>query len=284
MNAIRLLQYDNKNTFLHRLHPFTKIMYVTTIVLLSAIFAGECSLYAYLLQSGMVLITLALWLSTKPSRERLFAVTTFMGWASVALIAMYVIFGIGKPDIILIPGNVPLLGGWGLRTARAITAFPHILLPAFNMMFTAIIVTSTTNPAHIIYALSKSGLPAPVCFIAVTALRFFPLVGGQTVNAINAMKVRGVEPKTISPSRLMPIVECIFKQVLLNSLRVATQLSTSLDSRGFDPSRGLPTTEEVKFRVVDKVLIVLTTLIFIAFVVIRVLVEILGINVVYPYW
>jgi energy-coupling factor transport system permease protein len=284
LNVIGLLQYDNKNTFLHRLHPFTKITYVTMIMLLSAIFAGDCSLYGYLLQFGMMLITLSLWLSTKPSRERLFAVVTFMSWASVALIVMYAIFGTGKPDIILIPSNIPLLGGWGIRTAKAITDFPHILLPAFNLMFTAIIVTSTSNPAHIVYALSERGLPAPVCFIAVTALRFFPLVGGQTMNAINAMKVRGVEPKTIRPGRLIRIVECIFKQVLLNSLRVATQLSTSLDSRGFDPSRGLPTTGEVKFRVVDKVLIVLITLIFITFVVIKILVEIFGVNVVYPYW
>lgn len=59
---------------------------------------------------------------------------------------------------------------------------------------------------------------------------------------------------------------------------------SKLEIKYLDSSRGLPTTEEVKFRVVDKVLIVLTTLIFIAFIVIRVLVEILGINVVYPYW
>lgn len=115
----------------------------------------------------------------------------------------------------------------------------HGLVQSLRMVATtsAGVALAVSTPADRLFAgLVALRVPYGVAFLAVTALRFVPVVGRELWIAREARARRGRPPWARSPWAWLRLEMALLIPVAARSLRRARALAETLDTRGFDPS------------------------------------------------
>jgi energy-coupling factor transport system permease protein len=94
----------------------------------------------------------------------------------------------------------------------------------------------STPPEKLLIGLQRLGLPSGLCFLTVTALRFIPTVGTETLWVREARRHRGRSLWRRSPLAWLKIEIGLTRPILARALRRSRALAASMDTRGFDPS------------------------------------------------
>lgn len=112
-----------------------------------------------------------------------------------------------------------------------------------SMTLAGLAVCLSTSPERLLGALARLRVSVALGFVAVTALRFLPLLLGEVVAVRRAMRLRGYRPQWFASARLwrtwpaaIGMELAVLRPVLANSLRRASALATSVTTRGFDPT------------------------------------------------
>ncbi len=160
----------------------------------------------------------------------------------------------------------------------------HGLIQSLRMVSVSLAglsVTMSTSPDRILVALQRLGVPPGVCFLAITALRFIPVLGKEVVDVRNARAHRGRPLWKRTPWAWLMMEVRLLRPIVARTLRRARTLAESLDIRGYDPAKPRRSTDILEWRRLDKVLVAASTGLTLAVVSARIAFELYALDIAY---
>jgi energy-coupling factor transporter transmembrane protein EcfT len=99
-------------------------------------------------------------------------------------------------------------------------------------------VAFSTDASSLLSALRFYRVPYGIAFMAVTSLRFLPLLGREASMAWQAARMRGFSPFQCAPWTSGTVAFSLLRPVLASCVRRASVIAASVTSRGFTPEGG----------------------------------------------
>ena len=221
-----ILQYVHKDAFLHRLNPYTKILF-TILVTLMAIIATDISFLILMVAALLVFAAYGEMLQESLNQLKLILVM------SVIFILITVItMPNGETLLYLIPQGIPFIGGLvpittgGLQIGVVLTLRFMILIFAFQLFLVS------TQPRDIVHAMEKIHIPIDYILMFIIALRFIPTlqIEGQRIH--EAQLARGFNPGTGFLGKIRSVSPIVIPLVS-NALLRSNVLGLTIDMRGY---------------------------------------------------
>jgi energy-coupling factor transport system permease protein len=287
MNMFRgLFHYVDRKSSLHRLDPRVKLLMLIPILLLAIAANNPLTL---LVVFSLVII---IYVFSRIPLYRYKAIFTvgLLSSISFLLFGMFFYFGFyhypGTPLTIWAwifrpedAQSLPIIGPiiLALTQGRGIVlCYEGVLwgtvtaLKFLIALFSGNWVVMTTKPKEILLGLNKLGVPIKLTFVAMTALRFIPIVMEEWYVTLNAQRARGMKFRRLNIKALLNAVIAILSTLIANSIRRARILALAMETRAFGSDQKKVSFKELKMTRVDKILTV-TILIMIVFTVILIL-------------
>lgn len=212
--------YVPGDSWLHRLHPLTKLVFTLASVLI--IFGGPGGLLSILIPG--LLAMLLLWQAGLAWR------TARMIFRLLVLLAvsLFLVHGFFSPQnqTELLSIGPLTLGQEGLVYAAS------ILLRLASMLAASLLLVISTHPAHLVQALAEAGLPYKLAYLLGSPLLLLPQIAGRIKVIQAAQQARGLETQGNMLQRaraLFPLVA----PLVFNSLVDVEERSLALEVRGF---------------------------------------------------
>lgn len=220
------MQYINKDSFLHRMNPLSKIAAVTGIIVLS-VFTTD-SMVLGLLVLGIFLASLKAGLHQELLRQ-----LKLLVFLSLTLILL-TIFTLKSGDTIghLIPAGTLTAVGLVPVTTGALDFGTVLSLRFFAMLFAFQLLVVTTKPSDLMKALMEIHIPVDYVLMFVIALRFIPSlqIEGQRIH--EAQLARGYNPGKGVRGKIRSL-KPILVPLVANSLGRTQVLGLTMDMRGY---------------------------------------------------
>ena len=221
-----ILQYVHKDAFLHRLNPYTKILFIILVTIM-AIVATDITFLIL-----MVIALLAFAAYGEMLRESLNQLKLILVMSVIFILITVITMPNGETLLYLIPQGIPFIGGLipittgGLQIGVVLTLRFMILIFAFQLFLVS------TQPRDIVHAMEKIHIPIDYILMFIIALRFIPTlqIEGQRIH--EAQLARGFNPGTgfVGTIRsVSPIVIPLVSNALLRS----NVLGLTIDMRGY---------------------------------------------------
>lgn len=244
--------YFARDSFLHRLHPVTKIL-VTFLSFLSAlIISHPLGLLILFVIYGLASartgafrgLMRVIWLLV------LIAAASFAIWSLAyegeAVVAAWGPFSITREGMIF-------GAGMGLRLDL--------------MVFCGLVFLATTPVEEFSYGLTRLGLPFPISFAMSLSFRLVPLFSDTVSTILDAQRARGLDIDAAGPVKKMRGYVPLLVPVFSAALRRTDQLAIALESKGFGLGKKRGSLMEHRAGVRDAVAIAVMALILAAEVV-----------------
>jgi energy-coupling factor transport system permease protein len=217
---MNLSLYRDEDTWLHRLDPRTKMVGVLIVFTLCLCFNHP--FYVAGLTSGVFLIAVS-------SRSNPVL------WNLRHILILLVLFStVLWPFFIKGPTTI---WTWKMLTVSRESLFYGIAmgLRLATFVMTGLIFLATTRNEEIANGLIRMGLPYPIAFALVTAIRLVPTFAGAGATIVQAQVSRGLdlESKNIF-ARLASFIP-LAVPMFITAIRYTNLLAMALESRGFSP-------------------------------------------------
>ncbi|MGA2121794.1 MAG: energy-coupling factor transporter transmembrane component T [Methanoregula sp.] len=221
-----ILQYVHKDAFLHRLHPYTKILFII-LVSVMAIIATDIPFLIL-----MVIALLAFAACGKLLFESLNQLKLILVMSVIFILITIITMPNGETLAYIIPQGVPVIGGLipvttgGLMIGVVLTLRFMILIFAFQLFLIS------TQPRDIVHAMEKIRLPIDYILMFIIALRFIPTlqIEGQRIH--EAQLARGFNPGTGFLGKIRSVSPIVIPLVS-NALLRSNVLGLTIDMRGY---------------------------------------------------
>ena len=152
----------------------------------------------------------------------------------------------------LIPRELPLLGKitGGLYVYKEGFLYGLIQGLRFSAMTAAgLLLCWTTAPQKMLLGLVRLKIPYGIAFMAITAIRFLPILLAEIFIVIEAQRLKGFNPLKLKG--LFKGVMNTLAPVLANSVRRAGVLAASVESRAFRAYPDRTYLKELRYNAVD---------------------------------
>lgn len=206
--------YEEKNRWIHRLDPRSKMAFALVYTLL--LFIANHPLYLTALTIVIVVVGF-----TAAAFGRLRKIYPVLLFVFLFTIFLWTLFIGGETHLIAWIDLEAMLFG--------VTAALRII----NVILLTVIFFATTRVEELTTGLVKIGLPYKVGFVFSMAMRLVPTFVGAVYTIIQAQRSRGLDLESgsvfVKLRRSVPLVV----PVLLTSLRNTNQLAMALESKGF---------------------------------------------------
>jgi energy-coupling factor transport system permease protein len=121
-------------------------------------------------------------------------------------------------------------------------------------LFSGNLVIMTTKPKEILLTLNKLGIPIKLTFVAMTALRFVPLITEEWYTTMNAQRARGLKFKRLDVKGQFGALTATLSTLIINSIRRARILALAMETRAFGANINKVSFKELKMTRLDTVL------------------------------
>ena len=238
MNNLTFGRYSPYDTFVHRLDPRTKIMMM--ILLMVAIFLQIPTWSTTLILTGIILLFLVVVMLVSKIRIKDFFKSLSAMWIMIVFLIIVYVF-IPNPNYN--PSHIAFhIGTYGVNY-DAFYQGGYIILRLVLMVMLTMVLTSTTKPMDLTYALEWYMAPLklvkfPVHIIAMTlsiALRFIPTLLDETNRIIKAQASRGVDYNTMNPLKKIGSLLSLIIPLFVSAINRSEELSNAMEARGYDP-------------------------------------------------
>jgi energy-coupling factor transport system permease protein len=234
--------YLDRDTFVHRLDPRTKVLLLLASFILA--FAFDNPVYTFgVLLFELVIVTLA---GAWPNVRRMWKLLVVIAVVTAALFALTT------------PGDTPLF--WIIRRESLLYGI-SVAFRLDILIIAGLVFLSTTNNEEIALALVRLGVPYRISFAVSTALRLVPTILGTALVITQAQRSRGhdVDSGNIIARvrKFTPIVVPIF----ISTIRSTQVFAMALESKGFNAGGERTFFLNPRFGSVDVVVTVLSILI-----------------------
>jgi energy-coupling factor transport system permease protein len=227
---VRSFRYQDKGTLVHRLNPFSKLGWITSILVLSLVLDSP-------------LFLLVVFLSTLPLVK---AARVWHEWLTAMKLALYLSAAIilinalvsshGTHVLYEAPFHLPLVGA-PVITLEAIIYGAVMSLRLLSIISAFALLTFTVNPDDMMLAMIKMRLPYKSVLVTSLSARFIPTLLDDVARITDVQRSRGLE---LNRGRLPQRIKsraAIVTALLSNSLDRAVQVAEAMESRAFGSGR-----------------------------------------------
>ncbi|MGB9176503.1 MAG: energy-coupling factor transporter transmembrane component T [Methanoregula sp.] len=221
-----ILQYVHKDAFLHRLHPYTKIVFIIVVSIMCIIVTDIFFL------TLMVLALLAVAAYSRLLTELLQQLKMILVMSVIFILITVITMPSGDILGYLIPQGVPVIGGSIPITTGGLTIGVVLTLRFMVLIFAFQLFLMSTQPRDLVNAMEKVGLPIDYILMFIIALRFIPTlqIEGQRIH--EAQLARGFNPGTGFIGKIRSVAP-IAIPLVSNALLRSNVLGLTIDMRGY---------------------------------------------------
>lgn len=218
-----MIEYIQKDSFFHKLHPITKILWTFGVLIISFIFTSPLPIFIILLSNILIAAASGIIKDVFPAIKALFLF-------SLLLIAFQIFFvSDGNTLFYVIPfTNIGRVTDIGLNLS---------LIMSFRMVATVstipILMMTTPMTDLVVVLVEKLKIPFKYAFMFITALRFIPTLLGEIEQIMQAQMSRGYNSDTKNPFKKMIIVIPLAIPLLVSSIKKTEKMAISMEARGF---------------------------------------------------
>lgn len=258
MASLRVSYYEGEDSFLFRLDPRVKLIYIAWVFVMIMVFSHP------LYQAFTFLtILVAIW-AGKLSLRKVIRAGRFGIYVSIASFVLWIIF--------LDDTGVELYNVWGRSiTDMGVLMGLSVAFRVTSILFAFLIVAMTTPTRDIITGLY--GLKVSLVFSMVVGivLRLIPQFQSEHSTIVEAQKSRGTEfDRGGIISRFRKHTSYVIP-LSLRALKIVSDLSIAMDSRAFDPYVERTFVRQKELKSIDKVLLALMAFLLLGGIGIRIL-------------
>lgn len=235
--------YVERDSWLHRLDPRTKLAFSTTSAVLLALTSNLWLVLAWLVAAHAVLLSAR------------------VPWSRIRWV-----WGVLIPLIVLVPLLWPLFYQEG---ADALLEIGPVRIAALSLLrgvvvalrisalaFVWFVLFFTTDQARLVRGLVRLGLPYSWGLTVAVALRYLPAMMQTYTTVSEAQQARGL---VLGRGHLVRAARAqlpILIAVLIGALRTADQLALALQARAYNPHRERTSYRELSLSALDALLLV----------------------------
>lgn len=254
MKSISL--YVDKDTYLTRMHPFTKLCYIFTAIVASLV-AGK--LWAF---AAFIGISLVMLISGKIIRK----VFPLIAFSFTILITIFLIHGLFNHE------NATLLFAAGpLKFYQEGMLYAlRISLNVLNMLLAFAVFVLTTRPVELVEDLERIGFSPKIGYVVSSVFQIVPQMSGTMNTIMDAQRSRGLETEGSLLTRAKSFLPLI-SPVVMSSLINTRERAIALEIRGFEAGQKKTYLREDKMKNWDRIWCVILLLLIIAAIAIRIL-------------
>lgn len=225
----KLLTYEEKDTWIHRLSGVTKLIFFLIWSITSML------TYDTRVLGAMVIGSLIIFRISRTKWRQVGAVFKMvllflsLNIIFIFLLSPYqgtVIYGT-RTDLFHLFGNYTV-------TAEQLFYEGNVILKYFTVVPAAFMFLVTTNPSEFAASLNKIGLSYHVSYAIAIALRYIPDVQGEFVKIRHAQEARGIEMsrKASLFERIKSVVPILFPLIFSSMDRIEV-VSNAMELRGY---------------------------------------------------
>ena len=254
MKSISL--YVDKDTYLTRMHPFTKLCYIFTAIVASLV-AGK--LWAF---AAFIGISLVMLISGKIIRK----VFPLIAFSFTILITIFLIHGLFNHE------NATLLFAAGpLKFYQEGMLYAlRISLNVLNMLLAFAVFVLTTRPVELGEDLERIGFSPEIGYVDSSVFQIVPQMSGTMNTIMDAQRSRGLETEGSLLTRAKSFLPLI-SPVVMSSLINTRERAIALEIRGFEAGQKKTYLREDKMKNSDRIWCMILLLLIIAAIAIRIL-------------
>ncbi|MDR1397901.1 MAG: energy-coupling factor transporter transmembrane protein EcfT [Desulfarculales bacterium] len=215
-----LLDYVPGNTFLHRLHPLSKLIFSFGLCLACFLTQNHWLVLGVIVCS---LLQAALAGMLKPA----LAVLRALSKLSLLLFLAQVFFVRQGQIVLSLPLDIYITDQGLSFSCLFVLRLIAVTLPLFIML-------SITRMSDLTNALTRLGLPYKYAFALTTAMRFIPLFGKEMSEIMEAQTARGVEFDSKNFCKKLKLILPLCLPLLLSSVRRIENSAIAAELRGFN--------------------------------------------------
>ena len=265
MNNITFGRFTPYNTFTHKVDPRTKIF--AMIIFMVSIFLKVDSWSSVLIMSGVLFLLLVfIMIISKVSFISLFKSLRAMWILILFLLVIYIFI----PNPSYNPDHIAFYIGNLAINYDAFYQSAYIVIRIIMMLMITMVLTSTTSPMNLTYALEWYMSPLkivkfPAHIIAMTlsiALRFIPTLLDETDRIIKAQSSRGVDFQRGGLFKKFTAIISLIIPLFVSAINRSEELSNAMEARGYDPYGVRSKYRVLKFTYRDLIALLFTLLVF----------------------
>jgi energy-coupling factor transport system permease protein len=251
---MNIFLYLDRNTWVHRLDPRTKILGVLIVFILCLCFNHP--LYMGTISLGVMLVAISA--KALPNFWRLRFILLLLIVSSSILWPFFA------------KGQTPLWSWRCLQISMESLFFGIAMgLRLATFVATGLIFLSTTRNEELTNGLIRMGAPYPVAFVLSAALRLVPTFAGAGATIIQAQLARGLDLESGSIfsriGKFIPQAVPLF----IYALRHTNLLAMALESKGFSPQSPRTFYYEPQMRRIDYIVLILLGIALVGLLIIR---------------
>lgn len=213
-----LYQFEAADSFLHRLDPRTKILFIVCYLVVTFIVPHPWTM--------TLIIIVILWVLGRIPPSEYYPVLIFFLPIMIAITLIHVFLIGPEPKLEILPGVRASLPGWHTGSVIAFR------LAAMGTAF--LLFSMTTDPFDWGLSLYNLGLPYKAAFMFAFAFRFLPLIQEEMVTIQSAYRGRGSEAlSSYNPVTFLIGVATSVFPLGLGALRKSQNIALAMELRGF---------------------------------------------------
>ena len=238
MNNLTFGRYSSFNTVVHRLDPRNKVFLATLLIV--SIFLKVSSWSSALILSAFLLAFLII--SMIVSKVSLLSFLSSLKAMWILLLFLLIVY-VFIPNPNYNPNHVAFTINNYPIYYDAFYQYGYIVTRLLMMLMVTMILTSTTKPMDLTYALEWYMTPLKVIkfpshIIAMTlsiALRFIPTILDETNRIIKAQSSRGVDFNHGGFFKRFRAIFSLIIPLFVSAIGRSEELSNAMEARGYDP-------------------------------------------------
>lgn len=221
-----ILQYVHTDGFFHRLHPFTKILFITVASVICILVTSIPVLFL------MVVAMLILAFLGNLHHEVIQQLRLVLVMSVVFIVITVLTMPGGDTIGTLIPQSVPVIGGAIPITTGAISVGLVLALRFMVLIFAFQLFLISTQPRDLVHAMEKLHMPIDYILMFIIALRFIPTLQIEGNRIHEAQLARGYNPGTGMIGKVKSVAPIVIPLVS-NALVRSNVLGLTIDMRGY---------------------------------------------------
>lgn len=229
----RLLTYDPKDTWIHRLSGITKLIFFLAWSIVSMI-TYDTRVLAFMLVSSLIIFRVS-----KIEWKQISTVFKFiLFFLCLNLLAVFLfspyegvkIYGT-RTDLLHIAGNYTI-------TTEQLFYELNIMIKYFTVIPAVLMFILTTNPSEFAASMNKIGISYKISYSIAIALRYVPDVQADFTKIKHAQEARGIEMSSKSGliDRIKNVSAILFPLIFTSMDRIDV-VSNAMELRGFGKNK-----------------------------------------------
>ena len=229
----RLLTYDPKDTWIHRLSGITKLIFFLAWSIVSMI-TYDTRVLVFMLVSSLIIFRVS-----KIERTQISTVFKFiLFFLCLNLLAIFIfspyegvkIYGT-RTDLLHIAGNYTI-------TTEQLFYELNIMIKYFTVIPAVLMFILTTNPSEFAASMNKIGVSYKISYSIAIALRYVPDVQADFTKIKHAQEARGIEMSSKSGliDRIKNVSAILFPLIFTSMDRIDV-VSNAMELRGFGKNK-----------------------------------------------